>query len=103
MTTEISNNDLLQLQIDAEKYNKRLIYTYNYVKLYNEKQMLLNKEAFLQKKCETVLKHYNQHKTEINDKKRAEYPLKKEEQNAKRREIYKQKKDAKQLLLQQQI
>ncbi len=103
MTTEISNNDLLKLQIDAEKYNKRLIYTYNYVKLYNEKQMLINKDVFLQKKCEIVLKHYNEHKIEINAKKRAEYPLKKDEQNAKRREIYRQKKDAKQLLLQQQI
>ena len=86
MSTQLTETEIIELKLKADKYEKRLIYNNIKVKEYNEVLKAQDKEAYLKQKMEQVMRHYEAHKEEI---------------SIKRKQVYQQKKQARLLLLAQ--
>ncbi len=78
MTTQLTETEIIELKLMADKYEKRLIYNNIKVKEYNEVLKAQDKEAYLKQKMEQVMKHYEAHKEEISIKRKAVYQQKKQ-------------------------
>ena len=81
----LTDNEIILLQQQADKYKQRLVYNNKCVTAYNKKQKELNLDEYNKKKSAQVLQHYYNHKDEYSAKRKAQYKLKKEqkEQEAK--------------------
>ena len=77
--TTLSDNEIVLLQQQADKYKQRLVYNNKYVTAYNNKQKELNLDAYNKKKSAQVLENYYKHKDEYSIKRKALYKLKKEQ------------------------
>ena len=77
--TTLSDNEIILLQQQADKYKQRLVYNNKYVTAYNNKQKELNLDAYNKKKSAQVLENYYNHKDEYSIKRKALYKLKKEQ------------------------
>ena len=77
--TTLSDNEIILLQQQADKYKQRLVYNNKYVTAYNNKQKELNLDAYNKNKSAQVLENYYKHKDEYSIKRKELYKLKKEQ------------------------